>query len=189
MGPIYNLLDPTCVDPSKYFFWDAIHLTETRYKFLAESESSRHRRASGYNEESKKESSSYLYNKVNDSSSSSQSMSMIATNVPDELRCPISLDLMRDPVIVSSGHTYGRNSIAQWINSGHHTCPKSGQRLIHTALIPNYALKSLVQQWCHDNNVPVNEPNSSVSEEKSNKKTSNKVLSITSLPTKPLQML
>ncbi|MED6113687.1 hypothetical protein PIB30_073120, partial [Stylosanthes scabra] len=97
----------------------------------------------GYNEESKKESSSYLYNKVNDSSSSSQSMSMIATNVPNEFRYPISLDLMRDP------------------------------RLIHTALIPNYALKSLVQQWCHDNNVPVNEPNSSVSEEKSNKRNSN----------------
>ncbi|RYR46077.1 hypothetical protein Ahy_A07g031826 isoform A [Arachis hypogaea] len=74
---------------------------------------------------------------------------------------------------ISSGHTYDRNSIAQWINSGHHTCPKSGQRLIHTALIPNYALKSLVQQWCYDNNVPLNEPNSSVSEEKSNKKNSN----------------
>ncbi|XP_020229278.1 U-box domain-containing protein 1 [Cajanus cajan] len=99
--------------------------------------------------------SAFLHNKVHDSSSSSQSMT---PNVPDEFRCPISLDLMRDPVIVSSGHTYDRTSIAQWINSGHHSCPKSGQRLIHTALIPNYALKSLVHQWCYDNNVPVNEP-------------------------------
>ncbi|PPD73608.1 hypothetical protein GOBAR_DD29463 [Gossypium barbadense] len=64
-------------------------------------------------------------------------------NVPDEFRCPISLDLMKDPVIVASGHTYDRSSIAQWINTGHYTCPKSGQRLIHMALIPNYALKSL----------------------------------------------
>ncbi|KAL9316229.1 hypothetical protein ACSQ67_017230 [Phaseolus vulgaris] len=110
---------------------------------------------SGRNEEDCKPLSSFLYSKVHDSSSSSQSMT---PNVPDEFRCPISLDLMRDPVIVSSGHTYDRTSIAQWINSGHHTCPKSGQRLIHTALIPNYALKSLVQQWCYDNNVPVNEP-------------------------------
>ncbi|KAG8390127.1 hypothetical protein BUALT_Bualt01G0051200 [Buddleja alternifolia] len=76
-------------------------------------------------------------------------------NVPDEFRCPISLDLMNDPVIVASGHTYDRNSIAQWINSGHHTCPKSGQRLIHMALIPNYALKSLKDQWCQDNNIPI----------------------------------
>ncbi|WOH11270.1 hypothetical protein DCAR_0830751 [Daucus carota subsp. sativus] len=90
-------------------------------------------------------------------SSSSQS----SFNIPDEYRCPISLDLMRDPVIVASGHTYDRNSIAQWINTGHHTCPKSGQRLIHMALIPNYALKSLIHQWCEENNITIRESTSS----------------------------
>ncbi|KAK6122017.1 hypothetical protein DH2020_044235 [Rehmannia glutinosa] len=75
-------------------------------------------------------------------------------NVPDEYRCPISLDLMNDPVIIASGHTYDRSSIAQWINSGHHTCPKSGKRLIHMALIPNYALKSLIHQWRQENIIP-----------------------------------
>ncbi|XP_061985190.1 U-box domain-containing protein 1-like [Populus nigra] len=99
-------------------------------------------------------------NRNQDVSSSSQS---ILSNIPDEFRCPISLDLMKDPVIVASGHTYDRNSIAQWINSGHHTCPKSGKRLIHTALIPNYALKSLVHQWCQDNNVPLIENSTSSS--------------------------
>lgn len=98
-----------------------------------------------------------------DESSSSSSLSMVF-NVPDEYRCPISLDLMSDPVIVASGHTYDRNSIAQWINSGHHTCPKSGQRLIHMALIPNYALKSLIHQWCQENNIPVVESSTSSSE-------------------------
>lgn len=88
-------------------------------------------------------------NRKHDHSSSSQSL----PGIPDEFRCPISLDLMRDPVIVASGHTYDRSSIAQWINSGHPTCPKSGQRLIHTALIPNYALKSLMNQWCQENNI------------------------------------
>ncbi|KAJ6902331.1 U-box domain-containing protein 1-like [Populus alba x Populus x berolinensis] len=99
-------------------------------------------------------------NRNQDVSSSSQS---ILSNIPDEFRCPISLDLMKDPVIVASGHTYDRNSIAQWINSGHHTCPKSGKRLIHRALIPNYALKSLVHQWCQDNNVPLIENSTSSS--------------------------
>lgn len=93
--------------------------------------------------------------------SSSQSM---VFDIPDEYRCPISLDLMRDPVIVASGHTYDRNSIAQWINSGHHTCPKSGQRLIHMALIPNYALKSLIHQWCQEKNIPMLESASSSSQ-------------------------
>ncbi|KAM1054112.1 hypothetical protein FF1_001539 [Malus domestica] len=97
-----------------------------------------------------------------DHSSSSHSQSLIP-NVPDEFRCPISLDLIRDPVIVASGHTYDRNSIAQWINSGHQTCPKSGQKLIHMALIPNYALRSLMQQWCEENNVPTTESSQSSS--------------------------
>ncbi|KAI5574749.1 hypothetical protein BDE02_10G165500 [Populus trichocarpa] len=101
---------------------------------------------------------SAFMNRNQDVSSSSQS---ILSNIPDEFRCPISLDLMKDPVIVASGHTYDRNSIAQWINSGHQTCPKSGQRLIHMALIPNYALKSMVHQWCQDNNVPLIDDSSS----------------------------
>ncbi|KAL5974976.1 hypothetical protein ACLOJK_031652 [Asimina triloba] len=79
-------------------------------------------------------------------------------NAPNEFLCPISMELMRDPVIVASGHTYDRSSIAQWIDSGRHTCPKSGQKLIHMALIPNYALKSLINQWCKDNNVPLTDP-------------------------------
>lgn len=87
----------------------------------------------------------------------SLSIHQLALNIPDEFRCPISLDLMRDPVIVASGHTYDRDSITRWINSEHHTCPKSGQKLIHRALIPNYALKSLIHQWCQDSNVPLSE--------------------------------
>ncbi|CAI0416074.1 unnamed protein product [Linum tenue] len=79
---------------------------------------------------------------------------------------------MIDPVIVASGHTYDRNSIARWINSGHHTCPKSGQRLIHMALIPNYALKSLVHQWCQDNNVSLLDDHSSSEHSSSKTKTS-----------------
>ncbi|KAL5568815.1 hypothetical protein UlMin_025390 [Ulmus minor] len=103
-------------------------------------------------EESKEVKQPSSKSKINfDHSSSSQSMS---SNTPHEFRCPISLELMKDPVIVASGHTYDRYSIAQWIDSGHQTCPKSGQRLIHMALIPNYALKSLMEQWCEDNNVP-----------------------------------
>ncbi|KAK8494116.1 hypothetical protein V6N13_122218 [Hibiscus sabdariffa] len=123
-----------------------------------------------FSEESKKDDikqSSVSVSRNTDQSSSSQSMSF---NIPDEFRCPISLDLMKDPVIVASGHTYDRNSIAQWINTGHHTCPKSGQRLIHMALIPNYALKSLVHQWCQENNIPLMECSSNASESEINSK-------------------
>lgn len=75
-------------------------------------------------------------------------------NPPDEYRCPISLDLMRDPVIVATGQTYDRASIGRWLDAGNSTCPKTGQKLIHVSLIPNYALRSLISQWCEDHHVP-----------------------------------
>lgn len=75
-------------------------------------------------------------------------------NPPVEFLCPITLDLMRDPVIVATGQTYDRGSISRWIQAGHSTCPKTGQKLAHKDLISNYALRSLISQWCEDNNVP-----------------------------------
>ncbi|CAI9780067.1 unnamed protein product [Fraxinus pennsylvanica] len=73
--------------------------------------------------------------------------------IPDDFRCPISLELMRDPVIVSTGQTYERSSIQKWLDAGHKTCPKTQQTLLHTALTPNYVLKSLIALWCESNGV------------------------------------
>ncbi|XP_010460713.1 PREDICTED: U-box domain-containing protein 17 [Camelina sativa] len=68
--------------------------------------------------------------------------------VPKDFVCPISLDLMTDPVIISTGQTYDRSSIARWIEEGHCTCPKTGQMLMDSRIVPNRALKNLIVQWC-----------------------------------------
>lgn len=68
--------------------------------------------------------------------------------IPKDFCCPISLDLMSDPVIISTGQTYDRSSISRWIEEGHCTCPKTGQMLVHTNLVPNRALRNLIMQWC-----------------------------------------
>ncbi|KAH6801706.1 plant U-box 14 [Perilla frutescens var. frutescens] len=73
--------------------------------------------------------------------------------IPDDFRCPISLELMQDPVIVSTGQTYERSCIQKWLDAGHKTCPKTQQTLLHTALTPNYVLKSLIALWCESNGV------------------------------------
>ncbi|KAL8051718.1 hypothetical protein ABFX02_06G166200 [Erythranthe guttata] len=73
--------------------------------------------------------------------------------IPDDFRCPISLELMKDPVIVSTGQTYERSCIQKWLDAGHKTCPKTQQTLSHTALTPNYVLKSLIALWCESNGV------------------------------------
>ncbi|KAJ0021003.1 hypothetical protein Pint_32356 [Pistacia integerrima] len=82
--------------------------------------------------------------------------------IPDDFRCPISLELMKDPVIVSTGQTYERSCIEKWLEAGHSTCPKTQQTLSSTALTPNYVLRSLIAQWCEANGIePPKRPSSS----------------------------
>ncbi|XP_010535503.1 PREDICTED: U-box domain-containing protein 13 [Tarenaya hassleriana] len=81
--------------------------------------------------------------------------------IPDDFRCPISLELMRDPVIVSTGQTYERTCIEKWLEAGHSTCPKSQQTLTSTTLTPNYVLRSLIAQWCEANGMEPPKPPSS----------------------------
>ncbi|KAL5973280.1 U-box domain-containing protein 13 [Asimina triloba] len=73
--------------------------------------------------------------------------------IPDDFRCPISLELMKDPVIVSTGQTYERSFIEKWLEAGHTTCPKTQQTLTSLALTPNYVLRSVIAQWCEANGI------------------------------------
>ncbi|KAL3580976.1 hypothetical protein D5086_018811 [Populus alba] len=72
--------------------------------------------------------------------------------IPHEFLCPITLEIMVDPVIVATGQTYERESIQKWLNSNHRTCPKTGQTLGHLSLASNFALRNLIQEWCEKNN-------------------------------------
>ncbi|CAN6823966.1 unnamed protein product [Brassica oleracea] len=74
---------------------------------------------------------------------------------PEELRCPISLQLMCDPVIIASGQTYERVCIEKWLSDGHNSCPKTQQQLPHLSLTPNYCVKGLIASWCEQNGITV----------------------------------
>lgn len=71
-----------------------------------------------------------------------------SVQIPLYFRCPISLELMQDPVILSTGQTYDRSSIEKWVASGNTTCPVSMQKLEDFTLIPNHTLRRLIQEWC-----------------------------------------
>ncbi|CAL9099869.1 unnamed protein product [Musa textilis] len=64
--------------------------------------------------------------------------------------CPISLQMMRDPVTVATGITYDRESIERWLFSGkHRDCPVTKQPLPRELdLTPNHTLRRLIQAWC-----------------------------------------
>lgn len=67
--------------------------------------------------------------------------------VPNYFICPISLDIMADPVTLCTGQTYDRENIVKWFESGHRTCPATGQPLHTLELIPNHMLRNLLEEW------------------------------------------
>ncbi|KAJ8562965.1 hypothetical protein K7X08_031417 [Anisodus acutangulus] len=73
--------------------------------------------------------------------------------IPEEYLCPISLELLRDPVIVATGQTYERSFIQRWIDGGNTRCPKTQQIVEDLTLTPNIALRSLISDWCTRNNI------------------------------------
>lgn len=72
----------------------------------------------------------------------------LGVQIPYHFRCPISLELMRDPVTVSTGQTYDRPSIESWVATGNTTCPVTRAPLTDFTLIPNHTLRRLIQEWC-----------------------------------------
>lgn len=70
-------------------------------------------------------------------------------DVPAHFLCPISMEMMRDPVTVSTGITYDRENIERWLFScKNNTCPVTKQVLCNTELTPNHTLRRLIQAWC-----------------------------------------
>ncbi|KAL0856599.1 hypothetical protein Bca101_061752 [Brassica carinata] len=78
--------------------------------------------------------------------------------VPPDFRCPLSLELMTDPVIVTSGQTYERTFIEKWFDMGLMVCPKTRQALSQTSLTPNFIVKAFIANWCESNNVNLPDP-------------------------------
>ncbi|XWS47175.1 hypothetical protein CRYUN_Cryun14cG0130800 [Craigia yunnanensis] len=81
-----------------------------------------------------------------------------AVSCPEEFRCPLSKELMRDPVILASGQTYDRPFIQKWLNTGNRTCPRTQQVLSHTVLTPNHLIREMISQWCKSQGIELPNP-------------------------------
>lgn len=84
---------------------------------------------------------------------------------PPEFRCPLSKQLMRDPVIISTGQTYDRPFIQKWLKAGHRMCPVTQQVLSHSLLTPNYLVREMISQWCNSRGIETPDPVGYINEE------------------------
>ncbi|KAM0012615.1 putative U box domain, armadillo-like helical, Zinc finger, RING/FYVE/PHD-type [Helianthus debilis subsp. tardiflorus] len=72
----------------------------------------------------------------------------VEIEVPSHFLCPISMQPMKDPVTISTGITYDRESIQRWFFTSKRTsCPVTKQPVSGTDLIPNHTLRRLIQSW------------------------------------------
>ncbi|XP_056322059.1 WD repeat, SAM and U-box domain-containing protein 1-like [Danio aesculapii] len=73
--------------------------------------------------------------------------SLTDTDCPDEFICPITRELMKEPVIAADGYSYEREAIESWINTPNRSSPMTNLPLQTTILTLNRSLKMAIQRW------------------------------------------
>ncbi|XP_052887738.1 U-box domain-containing protein 15-like [Gossypium arboreum] len=61
--------------------------------------------------------------------------------------CPLCKEMMVDPVAVFCGHSFERNAIQEYLESGKKNCPTCKEELQSLELTPNVNLRSSIEEW------------------------------------------
>lgn len=73
--------------------------------------------------------------------------------VPNEYLCPITLEIMKNPVIAKDGYSYEEEAIKKWFEH-RNISPKTGIALSDKTLLPNYTLRSAIQDFVENSKNP-----------------------------------
>ena len=65
---------------------------------------------------------------------------------PDDFICPITTEVMIDPVMAADGHAYERTAIERWLATKS-TSPMTGEALEHTFLSPSHMVRRQIREW------------------------------------------
>eukprot|EP00292_Cryptomonas_paramecium_P014211 CAMPEP_0113704494 /NCGR_PEP_ID=MMETSP0038_2-20120614/26552_1 /TAXON_ID=2898 /ORGANISM="Cryptomonas paramecium" /LENGTH=236 /DNA_ID=CAMNT_0000629285 /DNA_START=26 /DNA_END=736 /DNA_ORIENTATION=- /assembly_acc=CAM_ASM_000170 len=69
--------------------------------------------------------------------------------IPEEFFCPITLDIMRDPVVASDGRTYECAALQRWLQ-GHSRSPLTNGELNRGDLRGDRKLRSAIDHWAKE---------------------------------------
>ena len=75
--------------------------------------------------------------------------------IPSKFVCPLTLELMTDPLMSKYGHHFNRNAILEWLGNGNTTCPLTRKPLMPSNLIPNGNLRLEIRSWQRQNGLEV----------------------------------
>jgi hypothetical protein len=68
------------------------------------------------------------------------------TDAPSDMLCPITCEIMKDPVICSDGNTYERKAIERWLLTNNKS-PSTNLPLVNKTLIPNVFAKRVIDAY------------------------------------------
>lgn len=71
--------------------------------------------------------------------------------IPYEFLCPITHEIMREPVTCSDGFTYEKQAIVEWFMSGKYTSPMTNETLASTTYTTNCDLRNQIHRFVYDN--------------------------------------
>jgi hypothetical protein len=80
------------------------------------------------------------------SNRSRQVLKTALTEVPPQYLCPITYEVMKEPVVCADGHTYEQEAIEEWLRH-HDTSPVTNAVLPIKQTFPNYSLRSAIRDF------------------------------------------
>ena len=78
---------------------------------------------------------------------------------PENFICPLSLDLMTDPLVSICGHHCQKEAVLGWLNQGNSTCPLTRELLTLGMLFSDRSLQSNIKEWMLQNGLAVRHNN------------------------------
>lgn len=68
-------------------------------------------------------------------------------DIPDEFLCPITHEIMMEPVVCTDGFTYERRAIVEWFMAGKLTSPMTNERLSSTSFKMNNDIRNKIHDF------------------------------------------
>ncbi|KAL3920189.1 MAG: hypothetical protein SGILL_003386 [Bacillariaceae sp.] len=76
-------------------------------------------------------------------------------DVPNDLICPLTLEIFTDPLMSKHGHNFEREAILEWLAKGNQECPLTRKPLSPSMLFPNAKMRLKVRSWQQANQLEV----------------------------------
>ena len=76
-----------------------------------------------------------------------------STKIPAEFLCPITNQLMKEPMMSRYGYHYERSAILKQLDKGNHFCPVTGHPLRPSSLVSNKTLQWKIKYWAKANGI------------------------------------